>query len=413
MAARLAMGIKAAERLRRLSVLFAVELRLKIVVELYMREMSAKSFYNEFGGGSLARVHQNFTALLHEGWLSLVYSLGPGKDRRGATEYFYRATEPAFFDPEAWALVPYSVRATSALNLFKQIAPRLRCDVEESYRKDRLKRELTCTDFSLDEEGWTRATKGASDLFARLFEEQEDARRRVVHSGETLYRSDVFLITFQGPDGRELPAANKLLVERAWEPLIPFPERLAPILRDEVYRAIMSELNQRETSVTQFHREFGGTSKPAIGRRFKGLEGGGWTVKGKTMTGGMRRGATEQFYCPTIPAVQAYDPCANPPRRHRGTEGWKTFERLCEEVKRAMLAGTFDARTDRLLTWSLIRLDGQGWESIIAEIESLYEFIRREQKRAKARMAKSGEQPVTMFVALAAFDATSDLIKAV
>jgi hypothetical protein len=37
MAARLAIGTNARERLRRLAVVFAVELRMKIVVELYMR----------------------------------------------------------------------------------------------------------------------------------------------------------------------------------------------------------------------------------------------------------------------------------------------------------------------------------------------------------------------------------------
>jgi hypothetical protein len=52
-AARIWIGIKSrAAHLRRLSVVFAVEIRLKIVTELYMREMSATQFFEEFGGGS-------------------------------------------------------------------------------------------------------------------------------------------------------------------------------------------------------------------------------------------------------------------------------------------------------------------------------------------------------------------------
>ena len=50
MAGRVAIGKKdRMAYLRRLSVVFAVELRLKIVTVLYMREMSPKQFREEFG----------------------------------------------------------------------------------------------------------------------------------------------------------------------------------------------------------------------------------------------------------------------------------------------------------------------------------------------------------------------------
>jgi hypothetical protein len=111
------MGVDARERLRRLSVVFAVELRLMIVSELYVREMSTKRFQEEFGGGSPSRVNKNFEVLEEESWLRYVRSEGPGGDRRGGTEHFYRATEPAFFDRETWSIMPYSVRIISSWNL--------------------------------------------------------------------------------------------------------------------------------------------------------------------------------------------------------------------------------------------------------------------------------------------------------
>ena len=64
--------------LRRLSVVYAVELRQKIVTELYMREMSPKQFHAEFGGGSLSRVTKNFERLEQTGWLRRVRTEGPG-----------------------------------------------------------------------------------------------------------------------------------------------------------------------------------------------------------------------------------------------------------------------------------------------------------------------------------------------
>jgi hypothetical protein len=158
MAARLAMGVDARERLRRLAVVFAVELRMKIVIELYMREMSARQFHEEFGGGAPSRINQNFTRLADEGWLRYIRSEGPGGNRRGGVEHFYRATELPFIDSESWALVPFSVRAISTWNFLKQVMPRLRGDLEASTIDMGYSRGLSCTTFLLDEEGWKRAT---------------------------------------------------------------------------------------------------------------------------------------------------------------------------------------------------------------------------------------------------------------
>lgn len=414
MATRLSVGLDAQRHLHRLAVVYAVELRLKIVAELYIREMSAKLFFEAYGGGTLSRVHQNFERLVREGWLRLVHTKGPGGSRRGGVEQFYRATEPPIVYAESWALIPYSVRVTGSVNLFKQIAPRLRGDIEEAEQSPAAKRDLTCTTLLLDDEGWRRVTQATNAQFTHFFDEQEDARRRVLHTGEKLMRGDVFLITFQsaGRGGHSHSSLDGLIVERPQEPLGSFPERLAPIFRDELQRDILSEMNQREVSATQFHREVGGASKPVISRRFKGLETAGWSIIGQQLSGGARRGATEKFYRPTIPAIRAHHPCANPPKALRETENWQTFVNLCEEIKEAMLVGAFDARVDRFLTWSLIHVDKQGWESVIAGLESLLSFMLEEQKRSMARMAKSGEKPIKMTVGLGAFEALKETIKA-
>jgi hypothetical protein len=410
MASRLAIGTSARERLRRLAVVFAVQLRMKIVVELYMRDMSARLFFREFGGGSPAWVSQNFRRLEKELWLRRVYEEGPGGHRHGGIEHFYRATELPFIDAESWALLPYSVRITSSWNMFRHIAPRLRGDLEATPGAARHRRELSCTTFQLDEEGWNRAHAATGERFVNLFEEQEDARRRTQMSGEELIRSDIFLIAFQSAGDRAQSSPGDLLLEQAREPLVRFPERLVPILKDDVSFEIVTEMNRQELSVTQFHREFGGASKPGISRRFKALVGSGWAAKGRQETGGTRRGAKEQFYCATKPLIHSYDPCADPPATLKGTEGWNTFERLCAVIKEAMAEATFDARAEHYLTWSLVQLDRQGWENVIAEIESLAEFIVEEQKQAKIRMAKSGEQPIEMTVGLGAFEAMKELI---
>lgn len=402
----------ARERLRRLATVFTVELRMKIVVELYMREMSAKQFFNEFGGGSPARISQNFVALAKARWLRWLYCDGPGEERRGGVEHFYRATELPFMDAESWSLLPYSVRLTSSRNIFRHIAPRLREAIEG--KSNAYRRSLTCIQYSLDEEGWNRVIAAMRDRFARLYEEQADARHRCLLTGAELLRADVFLLGFQSSGAMEIPAASSLLLECPHEPLAPFSQRLAPILKDDVMLDIVWDLNRHETSVTQFYREIGGASKPGVSRRFKRLEGGAWIARGRSLTGGSRRSAREQFFRPTKPPLDDDDSYTDPVGvigREKRDE-WSAFKGLCREIRQAMLSGALDARTDRILAWSLISLDRQGWESVFAEIESLQKLAAEEEKQAKLRMVKSGEMPIEMTLGLGAYEAPPELIKA-
>jgi hypothetical protein len=409
-AARLAIGIKAREHLRRLSVVFAVELRLKIIGELYMREMSPKQFFEEFGGGSISRVTQNFERLVETGWLRYIRSEGPGGKRYGGVEHFYRSTELAFFDVQTWALVPYSMRVASSWSLFNQIALRLRERLEASSLNATRKRDFSCTQVLLDQAGWERVIEAIDAQFLCIFEEQKDAPLRVRSSGGELLRADVLLIAFESPMRGE--QIGPCLVESDKEPLIPFPERLAPVLADDVCMQIVSELNRREMSATQFHREFGGATISGIRSRFERLKTSGWLKKVNEKTGGRRRGASEHFYRATRPAFRDGSTWTEPSDALRRIRSWRTFERFSEKVTEAMQAGTFDARVDRYVTLSFLSLDQQGWANVVAGIEALSALIFEEQERAKDRMAKSGEKPILLTAGLGAFEAPKDAAKA-
>ncbi len=413
MAIGAAEGLSARERLRQLAIVFAVEIRLKIVVELYMREMSAPQFYLAFGGGSKTRIHQNFRVLDREGWLRHLYDEGPGGALRGGTQQVYRATKPPIMDSESWSLLPFSVRATSSWNLHRQIAPRLRENLESVNSETEFMRDLTCSVHKLDSRGYDRAIGALRSQFARFFEEQEDARRRSVQTGEKLMRSDAYLIAFEpSRSGQIVTVDNSLFLECSRDLLAPFSVRLAPILRDDVRLAILDDLDEGETSVTQFHREIGGASKPAISRRFKGLEDGGWLAKSGFRTGGHRRGAREQFFRATRPALHGCDPCHSTSSSFRESDRWATLQRLCRGITEALDTGTFDARPDRCFTWSLLSLDRLGWERVYAGIEALASIIKQEEADSRLRIARSGETPIEMMVALGAFEAPSELTKA-
>jgi hypothetical protein len=409
-AAKVLTGIESrAEYLRRLSVVFAVELRLKIVTELYMREMSPTQFFKEFGGGSVSRVTANFERLVEHGWLRYIRSESGGS-RRGGVERFYRATELAIFDCETWSLLPYPVRVSFSWSSFKQLAERVRVAMEAGTFDARPDRHLTWTPLLLDQFGWEQVIAAVDALFLSLFEEQADAKLRIYHSGEKPILASVVLIAFESPT-RSGWRIGPSLVESRQDPLIPYPERLSKVFADELCLTILAELSLREMSPTQFHTQIGGDSVVGVRRRFKRLERFGWLKKTNEKTGGKRRGAKEHFYRATGPAIFDNSTWADVPDSVKAAHSWTTFERLSEKVTEAIGAGTFDAREDRYLTWSLLRLDQQGWEKVIAAIEALFAFIFEERDRADDRMAASGEKPVTMTVGLAAFEAPKDSVK--
>jgi DNA-binding transcriptional ArsR family regulator len=399
--------------LQRLAVVFADELRLKIVTELYMREMSPKQFHEEFGGGSISRVDRHFKRLAEHGWLKFVRSESGGR-RRGGTEHFYRATELAVFDHETWSKVPYSIRVAFSWRTFEQLAERVREALQAGTFDARADSHLSWTPLLLDQLGWERVVAAVDALFESLLKEQDDAKLRLFESEEESILTTVALSIFESPtrhqglgNGRTGGAG---LVENGSSPH-PFMRRLSKVFADELCLRIVAELNLREMSAPQFHDEFGGAPVDGLRRRFKMLADIGWLTKTGMKTGGKRRGATEHFYRATGPAIFDNGTWSDVPQPIKATFSWRTFEQLSAQVKEAIEAGTFEGRPDNHLSWSLLRLDQLGWERTAAAVDALFALIFREQESAKSRLARSGESPITTTVALAAFESPKDSVK--
>jgi hypothetical protein len=380
-------------------------LQLKIVAELYSRVMSPTQFCNEFGGGSPSRVAKIFTTLEEEEWLRHMYdAIGPS----GRMEGFYRATEPALFDAESWALVPYSLRASWSWAAFNQIAPVLRTAMEE--RRSDQYRDLSCTPLLLDEAGWTNVIGAIDAQLTSLFEHQSDSGFRAKHTGEELIRADVFMTGFEMP----LPGSEGIgpdLVMRT-EPLGPIHERLSPAIADDMCRRIVKELNLRPLSAARFYRayrhEFDDASYQSVLRRFKRLERIGWLVR---VPPPVHKRSTEHFYRATIPVI--HDNFMRPNLPDAANDpACRAFRQLCGDVKEAMLAGTFDARTDRYVAWAFLALDRQAWDGVILELDELLDYIDDEQRRAAKRLKDSGDSPIAMTIATAAYESPKEAPKA-
>jgi len=409
MSPRQPIGVTPREHLRRLADVYAVELRLRIVTASYKRPMSPTVFFTRFGGGSVSRVNRNFERLEGTNWLRHVFDLGPGGARRGGTEGFYRATDLPYFDVGSWALVPHSMRIACSWSLFRQIAMRLRQSLDTAAEKPGLGRGLDCVELMLDRVGWDRVIAASNALFVAIFEEQEDSQTRVLRSGERLIPMDVLVTVFESARGKSLLTGP--WVELGKEPLIPFLERLAPVFADDLCLQIVSELNRRPMSVTQFHREFGGASISGIRSRFKRLEREGWIKRIGSETGGGRRGAIEYFHVATKPVMVDLGSRSNPSAVLLGMDDWGTFDRFCDRVVESMQSGVFDDRVDRFVTLSFLELDREGVANVTFELESFASLLSAEQERAATRAAESGEELFGVIAGLAAYETPPELAK--
>jgi hypothetical protein len=185
---------------------------------------------------------------------------------------------------------------------------------------------------------------------------------------------------------------------------VPYTLRVAKLMADELRMKVVMELNQREMSPKGFFEEFGGGSISRVSRAFDLLAEFGWLYQTRTETGGRRRGAVEHFYRATQPAVFYNDIWGPLPQSMKEMVSGGIFEEFGERVKEAMEAGTIDAREDRHFSWSPFRLDQQGWDNAIARVDALFHWLFEEQEQANLRIAESGEEPIPMTVALAAFE---------
>jgi hypothetical protein len=191
----------------------------------------------------------------------------------------------------------------------------------------------------------------------------------------------------------------------------PLMLRLSKVFADPLRMKILAECNMREMSPKLFYKEFGGGSLSRVSRAFDVLAEYGWLEQTRTETGGKRRGAVEHFYRAPESAVFDEELWPEVPDSMKALVSWRILETFTEKVREAMEAGTIDAREDRHFSWMPLRLDQQGWVNVIAQVDAIFHRLFKEQEEANLRMAESGEKPILMTVALAAFESPKDTEK--
>jgi len=121
------------------------------------------------------------------------------KQRRGATEHFYRATRRQFLTDNEWARLPKSLRGGLSGAMLKPAFD----DVEEALDQNTFDelddRHLSRTPMSVDQQGWEDAAELLANTLDRLIEIQGEATTRLAESGEEPIHSRALILHFKSP----------------------------------------------------------------------------------------------------------------------------------------------------------------------------------------------------------------------
>jgi DNA-binding transcriptional ArsR family regulator len=168
-------------------------LRLLILNELSTRAMSAKMFFEQFGGREVeelageaitrSEVYRAFRILREFDWLVLVDTKSRGKGRRGR-EQFYRAVRPPILGSRTWPVLPESVNNGATGQALNAWADRMGEAMQARTMDARDDRHFTWTLSSLDRLGWDRTIERVDELRGFVHDEVKSAAIRLEESGE-------------------------------------------------------------------------------------------------------------------------------------------------------------------------------------------------------------------------------------
>jgi predicted ArsR family transcriptional regulator len=184
---------------------FAHPLRVQILIILNEKVASPNMLANQLDQ-SLNLVAYHVRVLEKYDCIELVDT----KQRRGATEHFYRATRRQFLTDSEWARLPKSLRPGLSGAMLKSAFD----DVEEALDKgtfDELEdRHLSRTPMVVDKQGWDDAAELLGNTLERLIEIQSEATARLGENDEEGIHSKVLILHFKspGPETEADPTAS-------------------------------------------------------------------------------------------------------------------------------------------------------------------------------------------------------------
>jgi hypothetical protein len=130
------------------------------------------------------------------------------KQRRGATEHFYRATRRQFLSDSELARLPESLRPGLAGAMLKSVFD----DIEEASKSGSLDEvddlHLSRTPMVVDKQGWSDVSDLLASTLNRILEIQAESSERIAAGDERGILSKVHLLHFKSPGQNGKTAAK-------------------------------------------------------------------------------------------------------------------------------------------------------------------------------------------------------------
>jgi hypothetical protein len=177
-------------------------------------------------------------------------------------------------------------------------------------------------------------------------------------------------------------------------------ELVAFVIQHPIRVDALSILNERVASPSEIAKLCGGNLNK-VGNHVRALAEAGCIEEVRTE---VKRGAVEHFYRASLRPHIGDAEWAQLPEPARREISGLVFQAVIAEGLGALRAGTFDSRTDRHLSWSMLTLDGEGWTELTTEQAESLERIEAIQARSYERMVHSKEEGVGVIAAAMSFE---------
>jgi DNA-binding HxlR family transcriptional regulator len=395
--------------------------RSRILMELSVRPLSPSQFVDEIGGET-SEIGRCFRQLAAWGYIEVIETRTGLGQRQGGVEHVYRGIQRAHFDTSVWEGLSPPHRKAFSGSILESYVARITEAVAAGTFDDELDRHLSWDGAQLDRLAWTQLGMRLDQILDWLPVLAAEASRRMAKSGEEPIPTTVGLAAFRSPGATRLAMPPRFQAQE----LVDVPEvspfvisaKMAKAVANKWRSRILMELRIRPMSPIQFVNEIGGSQRN-INRCFQQLAEWDYIqIVDEHRTGGRRHGPYEKIY-------------GLKQRAHFDTRTWEELPRFLRDefsasilhsyfarIAEAIEAGTFDAESDRHLSWDGVALDRVAWAQLIAAADEVLHWLSTLEEEAGQRMAESGEKPIPTIIGLAVFrspvssEITSDMHRA-
>jgi len=177
---------------------FAHPLRVQILIILNERVASPNLLSQELDQ-SLNLVAYHVRVLEKYDCIELVDT----KQRRGATEHFYRATRRQFLTDTEWSRMPAALRPGLSGAMLKAVFDDIEEAVKENTFDELEDRHLSRVPMVVDKQAWSDVTALLLGTLDRLLEIQAEASARLANSDESGMLTKVEMLHFKSPQVKD------------------------------------------------------------------------------------------------------------------------------------------------------------------------------------------------------------------